>query len=62
MNMAMLSAMQRSLLKKVKTWEIKQNKSIFTIRALMMFFLCYVVAGVQKKGGMESNFSLFFHI
>lgn len=31
MNMAMLSAMQRSLLEKVKTWEIQQNKSIFTI-------------------------------
>lgn len=51
MNMAMLSAMQRLLLKKVK-WEIKQNKSIFTIRALMLLFLCYVVAGVQKTGGM----------
>lgn len=62
MNMAMLSAMQRSLLKKVKTWEIKQNKSIFTIRELMMLFLCYIVAGVQKKDGMESNFSPFFHI
>lgn len=38
MNMEMLSAMQRSLLKKVKTLEMKQEHFIFTMNTLLMHF------------------------